>query len=94
LLPDFLKQQHNEDSDLDITDHTNRVATLYQRKQSILSENKVYPFSGLKDLRVDLIEKCRKMADLWIPGHRCRYPQGLLQLVLCGPQTGPHNAGK
>jgi len=59
----------NEDSDLDITDHTNRVATLYQRKQAIFSENKVYPFTGLKDLRADLIEKCRKMAGLWIPGH-------------------------
>lgn len=54
----------NEDSDLDITDHTNRVATLYQRKQAIFSENKIYPFAGLKDLRADLIEKCRKMAGL------------------------------
>ena len=54
----------NEDSDLDVTDHTNRVATLYQRKQAIFSENRVYSFAGLKDLRADLIEKCRKLAGL------------------------------
>lgn len=54
----------NEDSDFDVTDHTNRVATLYQRKQAIFSENKVYSFAGLKDLRADLTDKCRKLAGL------------------------------
>ena len=49
----------NEDGDLDITDHTQLVARLYHRKQVHYSENKIYPYAGLDDLRQDLIEKCR-----------------------------------
>jgi ATP-dependent DNA helicase RecG len=37
----------NEDGDLDITDHTARVAQLYQRKQLTYTENKVFPHLGL-----------------------------------------------
>ncbi len=50
----------NEDGDLDITDHTTLVAHLYQRKQATFSENKVYPWIQVKDLRPELIEKCRR----------------------------------
>jgi ATP-dependent DNA helicase RecG len=59
----------NEDGDLDITDYTIQVAELYHRKQATYSENKIYPFAGLKDLRADLIDKCRKLAGIWQDGH-------------------------
>lgn len=49
----------NEDGDLDITDHIAQVALLYQRKQVTYSENKVYPWIQVSDLRTDLIERCR-----------------------------------
>ncbi|HPW59923.1 MAG TPA: putative DNA binding domain-containing protein, partial [Candidatus Rifleibacterium sp.] len=84
----------NEDSDLDITDHTNRVATLYQRKQAIFSENKVYHFAGLKDLRADLIEKCRKMAGLWIPGHPWPQMNDLEMLQSAQLYQTDHETGK
>lgn len=54
----------NEDGDLDITDHTWLVAELYHRKQTRYSENKVYPYATLTDLREDLIDRCRKVARL------------------------------
>jgi len=47
----------NEDGDFDITDHTGLVAELYQRKQATYSENKIYPFADLEDLRSDPIER-------------------------------------
>ena len=59
----------NEDGDLDITDHTRQVAHLYQRKQSNYSENKVYPHVELKDLRKDLIDRCRKLASIGSAEH-------------------------
>ncbi len=59
----------NEDGDLDITDHTRLVADLYHRKQATYSENRIYPHAGLKDLRVDLIDKCRKVAGFWRKDH-------------------------
>ncbi|MGM0540512.1 MAG: AlbA family DNA-binding domain-containing protein [Thermodesulfobacteriota bacterium] len=59
----------NEDGDLDITDHTRLVSELYARKQATYSENKVYPYAGLDDLRPDLIDKCRRLAGVWRDGH-------------------------
>lgn len=59
----------NEDGDLDITDRTRQVADLYHRKQVTYSENKIYPYAGLEDLRKDLIDKCRKLAGVWRDGH-------------------------
>ena len=59
----------NEDGDFDITDHTRQVADLYHRKQATYSENKIYPFAGLADLRTDLIAKCRRLAGVWREDH-------------------------
>ena len=59
----------NEDGDLDITDHTRQVAELYQRKQATYSENKIYPFARLEDMRSDLINKCRRLAGVWRDDH-------------------------
>lgn len=43
----------NEDGDIDITDHTQLVANLYHRKQIHYTENKIYPYADLGDLRHD-----------------------------------------
>ena len=59
----------NADGDLDITDHTRLVAELYHRKQATYSENKIYPFAGLSDLRTDLIARCRRLAGVWREDH-------------------------
>ena len=59
----------NEDGDFDITDHTRQVAGLYHRKQTSYSENKLYPYAGLSDLRTDLIANCRKVAGVWRRDH-------------------------
>jgi len=59
----------NEDGDFDITDHTQQVADLYHRKQVTYSENKIYPFAGLADLRADQIAKCRRLAGVWREDH-------------------------
>jgi ATP-dependent DNA helicase RecG len=83
----------NEDGDLDITDHTRQVADLYQRKQASYSENKIYPFAKLNDLRSDLIDKCRRLAGIWRDGHPWlgMDDMGLLksaQLHQTDPETG------
>jgi len=62
----------NEDGDLDITDHTRLVADLYYRKQSTYSENKLYPYATLADLRMDLLTKVRKIAELRHEDHPWR----------------------
>lgn len=59
----------NEDGDLDITDNTNLVAAMYVRKQGSYTENEIYPYISLSDLRQDLIDKSRRLASLQRPNH-------------------------
>ena len=59
----------NEDGDFDITDNSNLVTALYIRKQTTYSENKVYPFVTINDLRKDLIDRARKLAGNQKPNH-------------------------
>lgn len=59
----------NEDGDFNITDNTNLVAELYIRKQSRYSENRIYPYVTLEDLRIDLIQRVRKLARGQRPDH-------------------------
>jgi ATP-dependent DNA helicase RecG len=59
----------NEDGDFDITTNTNLVTALYIRKQTAYSENRIYPYVSMKDLRPDLVSKARKMAVNQRPGH-------------------------
>ena len=59
----------NEDGDLDITNHTAQVASLYQRKQETYSENKIYPWINIDDLRPELIEKCRRHVRINADNH-------------------------
>ncbi len=60
----------NEDGDLDITLQSDAVATLYIRKQASYSENKIYPYVELTDLREDLITRVRKM----VFAHQLNHP--------------------
>ena len=83
----------NEDGDIDITDYTHQVADLYQRKQATYSENRIYPFAGLDDLRSDLMDKCRRLAGIWRDDHPWlgMDDMGLLksaQLHQTDPETG------
>lgn len=63
----------NEDGDFNITDNHNLVSALYLRKQISYSENTIYPYAELADLRPDVIARVRKMASLqsenhpWVP---------------------------
>src|SRR3989344_484300 len=52
----------NEDGDFDITNNNTLVTSLYLNKQTIYTENKVFPYCKLKDLRSDLINKARTLA--------------------------------
>ncbi|MDZ7699236.1 MAG: putative DNA binding domain-containing protein [Deltaproteobacteria bacterium] len=83
----------NEDGDLDITDHTLEVAALYQRKQAIYSENKIYPYAGLDELELDLLAKCRKIAVLRREDHPWRNMNDMellksAQIYQTDPETG------
>lgn len=55
--------------DFDITDNTSLIGTLYIRKQTSYSENKVYPFVRIEDLRSDLINRTRKLASIQNKDH-------------------------
>ena len=52
----------NEDGDFDITDNNTLVTSLYVNKQTLYTENKVYPYCKITDLRSDLIEQARQLA--------------------------------
>ncbi len=83
----------NENGDLDITDHTLQVAALYQRKQAIYSENKIYPYAGLNELEPELLAKCRKIAVLRREDHPWRNMDDMemlksAQLYQTDPETG------
>lgn len=59
----------NEEGDFDITDNTTLVTALYLRKQASYSENKIYPYIKIEDLRSDLIARVRKLAGIQRPEH-------------------------
>ena len=54
----------NEEGDFDITENTDSVYNLYLKKQTTYSENKIYPYVGVNDLRSDVIMRVRKMASI------------------------------
>ena len=59
----------NNEGDFNISMNTNLVASLYIRKQSTFTENKIYPYATINDLRSDLIQRVRQMAINRQPGH-------------------------
>lgn len=52
----------NEDGDFDVTDTHALVSAMYVRKQASFSENTIYPYARLPDLRSDVIDRVRKLA--------------------------------
>mgnify|MGYP002629122005 CR=1 FL=1 len=52
----------NEDGDLDITNNTDLVSSLYLRKQKTYSENEIFPIITIDDFEISLIHKARQMA--------------------------------
>lgn len=52
----------NHEGDLDITNQPEQVNQLYLRKQATYTENKIYPYLKISDLRQDLFERVRKLA--------------------------------
>jgi len=49
----------NGDGDFNITGRHSQISSLYLRKQKTYSENEIFPYATLDDLRIDLIEKVR-----------------------------------
>lgn len=52
----------NEDGDMDITDNTNLVSGMYMRKQGSYTENRIFSYAEMSDLKAELFVKVRKMA--------------------------------
>lgn len=46
----------NNDGDYNISNNTNLVANLFIRKQISLTENKIYPFATINELRPEIIQ--------------------------------------
>lgn len=51
-----------DDADVKVT-ATGAIAQMYIRKQNIFTERKIYPYAKLEDLRLDLLQKIRIMAE-------------------------------
>ena len=49
----------NDDGDLNVTEYTSHIAGLYLRKQTTYSENTIFPFASLDDLRSDLFARVK-----------------------------------
>lgn len=45
----------NEDGDMDITDNTNLVSGMYMRKQGEYTENRIFPFAEISELKAELL---------------------------------------
>ena len=52
----------NGDGDFNITGRHSQIADIYRRKDKSYSENEIFPFASLDDLRTDLLEKVRMRA--------------------------------
>ncbi|MCL2078598.1 MAG: putative DNA binding domain-containing protein [Oscillospiraceae bacterium] len=59
----------NEDGDFDITNSADLVAQLSLRKSNQFTEREIFPYATLDDLRLDLIERVKKMAVSRISDH-------------------------
>lgn len=59
----------NEDGDMDITDSPFLLQNMYNRKSNTYTEQKIYPYVEKADLRMDLMDKVRKLARSKKPDH-------------------------
>ena len=53
----------NGDGDFDITDNTDLVASLFIKKQRTFTENEIFPFAAMDDLKKEVIDRVRIMAS-------------------------------
>lgn len=56
--------KRNHESDVDITNIKEEVAKLYLKTDNSYSENQIYPYLPVDELRQDLIAKVKKIAKL------------------------------
>ena len=49
----------NGDGDFDITGRHSQIANLYRQKDTNYSENQIFPYASLDDLKIELLEKVR-----------------------------------
>ncbi|MBP1970831.1 ATP-dependent DNA helicase RecG [Virgibacillus natechei] len=84
----------NEDGDLDITDNTNQVSAMYMRKQGTYSENRIFPFAELSDLKSDLFIKVRKLAENQRTNHPWKLMDDLELLKSAGLYLKDLQSGK
>jgi ATP-dependent DNA helicase RecG len=54
----------NHSSDIDITDNQEEVTRLYLRTDNTYSENQIYPYFEIESLRLDLINKVKKVVKM------------------------------
>src|SRR5690606_38709010 len=59
----------NEDGDFEISNNPDLVRQLHLKKQGSFSENTIYPAITIEDLRSDLIQRSRTLANNIKPGH-------------------------
>ena len=83
----------NEDGDIDITHNTNLVSEMYMRKQGTYTENRIFPFAEISELKAELLIKVRKMAENERSNHPWKSMNDLELLKSAGlflkdPQSG------
>lgn len=59
----------NEEGDMDITDSPIQMENLYARKSNTYTESKLYPYVKEEHLRIDLMEKVRRLISNKYPRH-------------------------
>lgn len=59
----------NEDGDFDVTNSVDIIASMYIRKQRAFTENDVYPYATMDDLKPEIIDSVRIMASNRQPNH-------------------------
>jgi ATP-dependent DNA helicase RecG len=59
----------NEDGDFEVTSSMDTVALMYIRKQRDYTENTIYPYATIEDLKIELIDRVRVMATNRQPHH-------------------------
>ncbi|GHT99548.1 hypothetical protein FACS1894142_7260 [Spirochaetia bacterium] len=83
----------NNSGDFDITNKHQEVSNLYFRKQTTYSENRVFPYAEMADLRKDLFKRVRRIVTIENAAHPWRRMSDLELLKTCSlfqkdPVTG------
>ena len=84
----------NEDGDFDITDNTNLVSGMYMRKQGTYTENRIFPFAKISELKAELLIKVRKMASNERADHQWKSMNDLELLQSAGLYLKDLQSGK